>query len=152
MGKKGNHWRVKTQGFQYLGNPNWTISNLLSRFCCEIFPAFDLYTGDPISYYPRERKRATGKGNDNWNHPTMNETQRITHPNWTFCNMYSWFWFNIFSTFDLHLHTGGSNFLLPQPSAQTVPISCFFCTSLGGARLSAAVGWSALGCLKSGQS
>ena len=64
MGKKGNHWRVKTQGFQYLGNPNWTISNLLSRFCCEIFPAFDLYTGDPISYYPRPgaQREETGNG------------------------------------------------------------------------------------------
>ena len=43
----------ETEGFQCLGQSNWTICSPLSHFCFQIFPSFSLSYWEANSYYPR---------------------------------------------------------------------------------------------------
>ena len=64
---KGIHPKVnETQGFQYLGDPNWTICSLLKAdFVSNIFPpSWSLYWGLTFLINPkRGREKAAGAGN-----------------------------------------------------------------------------------------
>ena len=88
-----------TQGFVILGHPNWTICVLLKLILFQNFTTFVTFImGDPISYYPRERKQQG--------------FVILGHSNWTICCLLSWFCWTKFHLSDLY--TSGSHFLLPN--------------------------------------
>ena len=53
MGKWNSPNLSETQGFEYPGHSNWTISSLLSQFYFPNFTTFSLSYWEANSYYPR---------------------------------------------------------------------------------------------------
>ena len=56
MGKENNPTTDETEGFQCLGQSNWSICSLLSQFCSPNFSTFLLSYWRANSYYPRGRE------------------------------------------------------------------------------------------------
>ena len=66
----------KTEGFQCLGNSNWTICSPLSHFCYDIFATFTLSYWGTIFYYPRGP--IMGKGNSSNSKTEWNSLNHFT--------------------------------------------------------------------------